>query len=169
MAALLIATGVVLPIGFHCAGLAGKVFLPMHLPVAIAGLLVGWRVALAVGFLTPLLSALLTGMPPLAPVPIAFVMALELSAYSVTVALLHGAGRRSPVLAIAGGIVAGRIISGLVYSVLARAFGFELDPVAAVIGTLVVGWPGLIAQVSLAPALFRALDCWEVFDDRCST
>ncbi|MBI4861057.1 MAG: ECF transporter S component [Candidatus Riflebacteria bacterium] len=156
-AALLVASGIVIPIAFHSAGLAGRVFLPMHLPVAMAGLLVGWRAALAVGALTPLVSSLLTGMPPLAPMPVALVMALELSAHAATVSLLHRRWRLRPPLAIAGGIVAGRITTGLVYSVLVRAFGFRLDPFAAVAGALLVGWPGLTVQLTVVPALFEAL------------
>ncbi|MGB9619107.1 MAG: ECF transporter S component, partial [Armatimonadota bacterium] len=58
------ATGVALPIVFHAVGL-GKAFLPMHLPVLVCGLLISPTVAFAVGVVTPLVSSVLTGMPPL--------------------------------------------------------------------------------------------------------
>ena len=52
---------------FHLAGGMGVVFLPMHLPVLLAGFFLGPRFGLLVGIITPLLSSLLTGMPPLLP------------------------------------------------------------------------------------------------------
>ena len=48
-----IAFGVTLPIAFHFFGGIGSVFLPMHIPVLIAGLFLGRNAGLAVGFLTP--------------------------------------------------------------------------------------------------------------------
>ncbi|RKY70366.1 MAG: ECF transporter S component, partial [Candidatus Latescibacterota bacterium] len=49
---------------FHQFGIAGKVFLPMHFPVIVAGLLFGPFSGLLVGLFSPVLSFLLTGMPP---------------------------------------------------------------------------------------------------------
>lgn len=156
-AGLLVAAGVVLPVAFHGLGnAAGRVFLPMHLPVALAGLLVGWRAAASIGLATPLLSSLLTGMPPLAPVPVAVAMAAELSSYGATVAALARPGR-SPLAALAGGMVAARVAAGLFYAVLAGIFGFDLSPSAAVVGALVTGWPGLVAQLALVPPLAAAV------------
>ena len=64
-----IALGLILPMLFHLAGGMGVVFLPMHLPVLLAGFFLGPRFGLLVGIITPLLSSLLTGMPPLLPFP----------------------------------------------------------------------------------------------------
>ena len=41
LAGLMGALGLLLPIGFHALGWGGSVFLPMHLPVVVAGFLVG--------------------------------------------------------------------------------------------------------------------------------
>jgi len=74
-----ISLGVLLPIAFHAVGAMGSVFLPMHIPVLMAGLLMGPVIGAGVGALTPVCSSLLTGMPPLMPtLPI---MIPELIAY----------------------------------------------------------------------------------------
>ena len=49
LAALCFALGLVLPSAFHMIG-AGTVFLPMHIPVLICGLVCGWQYGAAVGF-----------------------------------------------------------------------------------------------------------------------
>jgi len=72
---LLLALALVIPILFHAVGL-GSAFLPMFFPIIAAGFLVAPPVALVVGLTSPLVSALLTGMPPFFP-PIAFIMMAE--------------------------------------------------------------------------------------------
>lgn len=42
---------------FHTIQNAGSIFLPMHIPVLICGLLCGWQYGLICGFLTPVLSS----------------------------------------------------------------------------------------------------------------
>lgn len=75
LAGLLLSAALVLPIFFHLLGL-GSAFLPMFFPLALAGFLVAPPLAMIVGVAAPLLSALLTGMPPFYP-PIAFIMMAE--------------------------------------------------------------------------------------------
>ena len=61
--AVCIALCVVLPMAFHSIQNAGAIFCPMHIPVLLCGLLVGWPYGLLCGLAGPLLSSLLTGMP----------------------------------------------------------------------------------------------------------
>ena len=63
LTAFCIALCIVLPMAFHAIG-AGATFLPMHIPVLLCGLLCGWPFGAACGLIGPLLSSLLTGMPP---------------------------------------------------------------------------------------------------------
>ena len=56
---MFVAIAIVLPIFFHMTGL-GSTFLPMHIPVLIAGFIVGPVYGLAVGVVSPLLSGLIT-------------------------------------------------------------------------------------------------------------
>jgi len=92
--ALFIATGLVLPMLFHSMGL-GPIFLPMFWPMALAGFYLPWPMALATGLLTPLLSSMMTGMPP---VPVLWRMMIELAMLTTVTSLLHQKSRL-PVLA----------------------------------------------------------------------
>ena len=65
LAAMFTALGVLLPVVLHPFGIAGQVFLPMHIPVLLCGFIVGWRFG-ALVVIVPLISAALTGMPCLA-------------------------------------------------------------------------------------------------------
>lgn len=105
--ALLLALGVVLPIVFHAIPLGGRVFLPMHLPTFVAGLVLGPVAGLVVGAGSPLLSALLTGRPSVFyMVPMIF----ELGTYGLIAGLLRprlcalmARGRRGADVAPGGG------------------------------------------------------------------
>ena len=66
IAALCVALCVVLPMAFHAIPNAGSILLPMHIPVLLCGLLCGWPLGLVCGLVGPLLSSVLTGMPPAA-------------------------------------------------------------------------------------------------------
>jgi len=78
VAVVFTALGVIVPVLFHLLGL-GAMFLPMYLPLAMGAFLLDRRNALMAGAVTPLASAVLTGMPPFYP-PIAVMMALQLGA-----------------------------------------------------------------------------------------
>lgn len=78
---LLTAVGLVLPQAFHVFGQGvGMAFLPMHLPVMIAGILLGPCYGGLIGLIVPLVSSMLTGMPP---VPKLYFMLVELVAYGI--------------------------------------------------------------------------------------
>ncbi|MEG1275596.1 MAG: ECF transporter S component, partial [Ruthenibacterium sp.] len=80
LAALCVALGMILPMAFHAVPNAGGIFLPMHIPVLLCGLVCGWQYGLACGVLAPLLSSLITGMPPAAFLP---GMLCELAVYGL--------------------------------------------------------------------------------------
>ena len=84
--ALLLALGVVLPIVFHAIPLGGRIFLPMHLPTFVAGLVMGPVAGLVVGAGSPILSGLLTGRPT---VFYMIPMILELATYGLVSGLLR--------------------------------------------------------------------------------
>ncbi len=63
LSAIFIAFGIIMPMIFHTVNLAGTIFLPMHIPVLIAGFLLGPTCGALVGIITPIL----TGMPPIIP------------------------------------------------------------------------------------------------------
>ena len=130
----------------------------MHLPILALGLIVRPTVAGTVGLLVPLLSFLLTGMPP---VPTVVFMCFELGALGAVASLLsrllrsyHWAG---PWIATLGAIVAARIASGLTVMVIGPLMGFH-RPIIEYLGFVIVtGLPGIAIQLTVVPLLITYL------------
>ena len=123
----------------------------MHLPVLLAGFFCGPSTGLLVGMVTPLASALLTGMPTLMP-PVAQAMVFELGIYGAATGLLYGrwgpGGYPSLLLAMA----AGRLVYGMLGYLVLPLFGLERVPLLAPLA-LAVGQslPGVVLQLVLVP------------------
>lgn len=66
LAALFLSLCVIVPFLFHMVG-SGEIWLPMFLPILMAGFVIEFPTAILVGILGPFISALVTGMPPLFP------------------------------------------------------------------------------------------------------
>ena len=124
--ALCLALGMVLPSLFHMLG-AGQVFLPMHIPVLLCGLLCGWPYGAFCGLVLPLLSSL-TGMPPLYPTAIA--MMFELCAYGAFTGLFHKKLRWNVYPAMVLAMLIGRAVSGCANAILLGVGGI-LQPSAS--------------------------------------
>lgn len=156
ISALLIAIGVVLPMAFHIFNMGGPAFLPMHIPVIIAGFLLSPFFAVSVGVLTPVLSSILTSMPPLMPmIPI---MAFELAAYALTAAVLKRNTKFSDLLILLITMIFGRIVAGLVVFVMTSFFTVKLPAAHIFIkGAIITGLPGIIIQVILIPGVLYLL------------
>ena len=153
-AALCIALGVALPVAFHGVPNAGNIFLPMHIPVLIAGLLCGPWLGVAVGALTPLLSCLISGMPPVAYLPS---MICELAAYGLVAGLLAWLirGRFGIVISLMGAMVAGRLVMGALNALIFRAGEYSLS--VWLTASFVTALPGIIIQLLLIPTVIFAL------------
>lgn len=156
--AVLVALGILLPVLLHPFGL-GLVLLPMNFVALLAGCVAGAWTGAAVGVVTPLLSALVTGMPPLAPFPVAQLMAVELGLYGMASGLLYSRLKAGVVPAVVGGNLAGRLAYGLVGFYLLPLIGLERVPLLfPLTGAVVTGLPGLAVQVVLIPALVVAIE-----------
>lgn len=156
-AALCVALGVVLPMAFHFIGL-GQVFLPMHIPVLLCGLICGWPYGLACGAIAPALSSLITGMPPVAYLPS---MTVELAVYGLVSGLLMRFVRTRSFIAdiyisLAGAMLAGRIVSGLVNAFIFSAGSSSID--AWLTASFITAWPGIVIQIVIIPVLAAALE-----------
>ena len=66
LAALFLAIGLILPFITMQIPAVGKMLCPMHIPVLLCGLLCGWPLGLLCGLAGPLMSSLITAMPPMA-------------------------------------------------------------------------------------------------------
>ena len=154
-----LALGVLLPlVTAHGFGVPGTIFLPMHLPVLLCGLIAGPFYGGVLGLLLPFLNCLLTGMP--AAFPNAVVMTFELLTYGAISGLIYNLCKFKNQIAkiyisLIASMLVGRVVSGLVLSVL-LSFNPALKH-ASVIAATITGLPGIAVQLLLIPALLRAL------------
>ena len=154
--ALCSALCVVLPMAFHMIPNAGSVMLPMHIPVLLCGLVCGWQYGLLCGILGPLVSSVLTGMPPAAILP---GMMVECGMYGCVGGLLMerihtGSLYADLYLSLPIAMLAGRVISGIVKAlILTPGLSFTAWATASFVTAL----PGISIQLILIPTLIVAL------------
>ena len=147
---------IVVPMAFHTIPNAGVVFLPMHIPVLLCGLICGWPYGLICGLLGPLLSSVTTGMPPAAMLPS---MMVECATYGLVTGLaMRFVRTRSAVadlyISLITAMLLGRVVSGLAKALI---FSPGTAPFAWVTTSLVTGIPGIIIQLVLMPTIVFAL------------
>lgn len=159
-AALVCALSVILPQVFHLLGgkPLGNAFLPMHLPVLLGGYLLNPAAAAVCGMLSPILSFLLTGMPP---IPRLFFMILELGAYGFFTSLFAHKCRLPVFLSLPLAMLAGRAVYFLSLVFALNILHLEISgmpsAVAALFSAVTAGVPGIILQLVAVPALLMAL------------
>ncbi len=154
--ALYLAMAVLLPIGFHQFGLAGRIFLPMHIPVLLGGFLAGPQCGLVVGLLAPAMSHFLTGMPPTYAVPL---MSLELPMYGLIAGLTYRRLKLNIYVCLVAAMLVGRLMFGL--GLFALGMMMDLPYTAAAFfssgGAIWTGLPGLITQIIIIPIIVAAV------------
>jgi uncharacterized membrane protein len=153
---LFLALGILLPIAFHAFGIAGRVFLPMHFPPLLAGLLVGPASGLLVGLLSPGLSHVLTGMPPAYAV---WLMTLELLTYGLIAGILYRRLKWNMVITLITAMIAGRLLFGAGLFVLSQfmAMPYTVSGYFSA-AVLAAGLPGVALQLILIPILVTAIE-----------
>ncbi len=158
----------VLPMAFHAIPNAGQVILPMHIPVLLCGLTCGWPYGGVCGLIGPLLSSVLTAMPPAAMLP---AMMVECAVYGFTSGILMkyvrtGKNTLDLYIALVAAMAAGRVVAGF-----AKAFIFTpgISPFAWVTTSLVAGIPGICIQLVLMPLVVTALTRARLIPNRYET
>lgn len=145
----------VLPMAFHSIPNAGSIFLPMHIPVLLCGLICGWPFGAVCGLLGPFISSF-TGMPPAAVLPS---MMVECCCYGLVSGLMMRFVRTKSATAdlyisMVTAMALGRVVAGL-------AKAWILSPgtpaFAWVTTSLVTGIPGIVIQLVIMPAIVFAL------------
>lgn len=155
--AVCIALCYVVPLLFHGVQNAGRVFLPMHLPVFLCGLICGWQYGLLCGLAGPALSSLLTSMPPAAMLPS---MMLELAVYGCVSGLMMRFIRTKNAYAdlyisLIAALLCGRVVAGLMQALIFSKGAYSMT--AWVSGYVVTSWPGTLIQLVLLPSVVFAL------------
>ncbi|MDZ7371755.1 MAG: ECF transporter S component [candidate division KSB1 bacterium] len=148
LSAMFTALGVLFPMLFHAIGL-GAVFLPMFWPIAAAAFFLPLRETAIVALAAPVLSWLLTGMPPASP-PILQVMVFELETLACTTALLYRK-QFGQWISLAAGLFLSRLTLFLFILILAPLFGLPQKVFS--IGWTLRGVPGLAAMLLIIPPL----------------
>lgn len=157
----LIVLAVVLPQIVHIAlGQPGGVqLLPMYLPVLIGGCLLGWKWALAVGVLSPVVSFAITSlmgdpMPALPRLP--FMMA-ELAVFALASGLFSKKIYENGLWAFPAVILAqlaGRAVFLGLVAIFQSVAPFSVEMIW---GQICAGWPGLLIQAIVVPLLIIAI------------
>ena len=158
LCAVCIALCYVLPIAFHSVGL-GSILSPMHIPVLLCGLVCGGGYGFLCGIIGPLLSHLLSGMPPVLMLPR---MLPELCIYGLAGGLAMTyirTGRAtadvyvSQIIAMIAGRIVGGIATAIFFAVTSGVYSIALWATSYFIESI----PGIVAHLVIVPVLVLTL------------
>ena len=165
----LIALAVILPQIVHLAlGQPGGVqLLPMYLPVLLGGCLLGWKWALTVGILSPVVSFAITSligeaMPAIPRLP--FMMA-ELAVFALVSGLFSKKIYENGLWAFPAVIVAqlvGRVVFLGMVAIFQSVAPFTVEMIW---GQICAGWIGLLIQAVLVPIIIITIRALLVKDN----
>ena len=158
LCAVCIALCYALPIAFHTVGLGG-ILSPMHIPVLLCGLVCGGASGFLCGIIGPVVSSLLSGMPPLLMLTR---MIPELCIYGLVggIAMKRirtGSATADVYISLILAMIAGRITGGI-----ASAVFFTITSGVYSVGLWFASYfaesiPGIAAHLVLVPVLVLAL------------
>lgn len=168
LTAMFCVLGVLIPMVFHAFGIAGQIFLPMHIPVLLCGFLCGAAYGGICGVTCVLASSLMTGMPVLYPNGVA--MTFELCAYGALSGLLFP--RLYKKLPLSAAVYAallpvmliGRGIAGAVNALVYPTVGLAFTGKVFLTASFVTGLPGIVLQFILIPVCVAAFGRARMFD-----
>jgi riboflavin transporter FmnP len=149
---LLIACSVLLPQLFHLVGGPGlgTTLLPMHIPVLIAGFILGPITGLIIGAISPICSFLYTGgtMPS---IPMLYLMIVELGTYGLFTGLVFKRFKLNVYVSLIIAMIAGRITRGLAFVISINLLGIALPPAMGISVAIIQGIPGITLQLLIVP------------------
>lgn len=155
---LLLAVALLLPFVTGQIPEIGNMLLPMHLPVLLAGFIVGGPSAMAIGAIAPLLRSVLWGMPVLFPKAIS--MAFELATYGLVSGIVYSNSKKdgkSVFISLITAMIAGRVVWGIVsmmlFGVMGKGFTMALFMTEAFVNAV----PGIAIQLVVIPVIVSAL------------
>ncbi|MCR4933232.1 MAG: ECF transporter S component [Lachnospiraceae bacterium] len=158
LSAMFLALALVLPFLTGQIPQIGKALSPMHIPVFLAGFFVGPVYAAVLGFVAPLLRAVMFGMPAL--FPNATAMAFELCAYGLFSGLLYKALPEKKIniyITLISSMLLGRLVWGAVMFTLMGLGKAEFGVQKFLAGAFINAVPGIVLHILLIPILVMAL------------
>ena len=158
LCAVCIALCYVLPIAFHSVGLGGTLS-PMHIPVLLCGLLCGSGAGFLCGLVGPVLSSLLSGMPP---VLMLIRMIPELCVYGMVAGFamkhLHtGSDAKDVYISMIAAMIAGRIVGGIATAVFFIVTSGVYSVALWFTSYFIEGVPGIVVHLLVVPVLVFSL------------
>lgn len=156
MTGLFIAIGLLLPFfTSHAFGVPGTLLLPMHIPVLLCGLFCGPLYGAASGLIIPVLSSVLTGMPPVFPMlPI---MGVQLVAMGFISGMLYRKLKLHIYISLPVAMLAGWVFYGLTFGAIFFANNGQLKA-ASVWTAITTGLPGMAIQLVLIPIIVKGVE-----------
>ena len=165
LASIFMALAFVLPFATANNMLLGQRLLLMHIPILLCGIVCGPKHGMAVGFMAPILRAVMLGAPPL---PIAIAMAFELAAYGFFIGFAYKLLSKilhkktdiyqyiSVYVSLIIALIAGRLvfiaINFQMLSIDERFFEASIGPLVTLL--TVTAWPGILIQIAVVPLIF---------------
>ncbi len=159
VSAVCLALCVVLPQAFHATGL-GSALSPMHIPVLLCGLVCGGHFGLICGIIGPILSSVVTGMPP---ANMLVSMVPELAAYGLVCGILMNRLHTNHLwadlyIALGTSMILGRVVGGIAKALLYLGTGEAYSLSLWVSAYFVSAVPAIVCHLILVPALYAVLE-----------
>ncbi len=153
---LFIALCVLFPMLFHTIGgaQAGRIFLPMHIPVLLAGFIAGPFTGALTGIVGPLLSGAFTGMPA---GPMLISMPIELCLYGLFAGIFYYKFKINIYISLLLSMICGRIVLAGILLLLTGVLKINTIGAAAVFTSIVTAIPGIVIQIVLIPVIILGL------------
>ncbi len=156
IAAMLMAIGYTLPFLTGQIKEIGNMLLPMHIPVMLAGLILGPKYGAAIGALLPVTRSLIFTMPKMYPSAVA--MSFELACYGLVsglvLLLFKNRNKLLPIYtSLISAMIAGRAVWGVVMALLVRQTGGAFTMGIFLTSSFVNAVPGIIVQLIIIPPL----------------
>ncbi len=158
LSAMFLALCMVLPFLTGQVPEIGSMLLPMHLPVLIAGFVLGAPYGALIGLIAPFLRFAIFGMPPVFPTGAS--MAVEMCVYGFSAGIFYRALPEKSAfvyVSLVLWMIVGRIVWGAAQYVFLMVNGSALTMKAFLAGAFVNAWPGIILQLVFVPAVVIAL------------
>ena len=147
------AAALLLPFLFHLFHL-GHIFMPMYLPLVTLAFFVHPAVSMTTAVLVPIVSGMVTGMPPFYP-PVALLMSFELAVMAGFIGwIVRRWPRTNEWLLLVPVLLVGRLL--YVISVYLIAQFLELPATFLAGVSLISGWPGMILMIVFIPPLVKS-------------
>jgi riboflavin transporter FmnP len=168
LAGLFLALGIIMPFLTGQIPNMGQALLPMHLPVLIAGFVLGGPYGFIIGLILPVLRSLLLSSPPMFPHAVA--MSFELAAYGFFTGLFYKVLPKknwSVYLALILAMLLGRGVWGAVSWLLFGLTDSTFTLGAFFGGAFLKAIPGIILQIVLIPVIIIALKRARLMSNDC--